>query len=92
MVLEAERAFLRKMDGGCSVPVFGYARFYNGDFHISGGIVSLDGQEEIRKELVLSAPQYESDYLNAAGQKLAEDILQAGGEAILQKIKQNLQP
>ncbi|HOY96331.1 MAG TPA: hydroxymethylbilane synthase [Catalimonadaceae bacterium] len=86
--LEAERAFLRKMDGGCSVPVFGFARFENEKLIMSGGIVSLDGQEEVRKEFTISNP----DRITAkqAGTDLANQILSSNGNSILQKIKQAL--
>jgi hydroxymethylbilane synthase len=87
--LEAERTFLRKMDGGCSVPVFGYARFENEEFRISGGIISLDGFEEVRKDISISNPVIES--ARQAGIDLANQVLSSNGHAILQKIKQTLQ-
>jgi len=91
LALNAERAFLRKMDGGCSIPVFGYAKYENDLLTITGGIISLDGKEEIRK--ILTQEMAVSDIGNAIllGQKLGETILNAGGDSILSKIKQNLQ-
>jgi len=91
LALNAERAFLRKMDGGCSIPVFGYAKYENDLLTITGGIISLDGKEEIRK--ILTQEMTVSDIGNAIllGQKLGETILNAGGDSILSKIKQNLQ-
>lgn len=91
LALNAERAFLRKMDGGCSIPVFGYAKYQKDLLTITGGIISLDGKEEIRK--ILTQEMAVSDIGNAIllGQKLGETILNAGGDSILSKIKQNLQ-
>ena len=91
LCLLAERAFLRQMDGGCSIPVFGYAHFTeDGNLLIQGGIVSLDGCEEVRKfklkHCISSAEAIE------AGKELAQQILNEGGREILQKIKQHLQP
>ena len=46
--LLAERAYLRKLQGGCSIPVFALATLSDsGKLSITGGIVSLDGQERI---------------------------------------------
>ena len=86
--LEAERAFLRKMDGGCSVPVFGFARFEKEELIMSGGIISLDGLEEVRKEIAISAPDRQA--ARHTGTELANQILSSNGNSILQKIKQAL--
>jgi hydroxymethylbilane synthase len=87
--LEAERAFLLNMDGGCSVPVFGYAEIENNILCISGGIISLDGLEEVRKEIYVQNP----DIFTAikAGTELAYYVLSSNGNSILNKIKQTLQ-
>lgn len=89
--LAAERSFLRTMDGGCSVPVFAYARFQENSFVLSGGIVSLDGKEEIRLTKTQEGLLSGNDYIQI-GKNMAEEILGMGGDAILSKIKQNLQP
>ncbi len=89
--INAERAFLRQMDGGCSIPVFGYSSYENGILKITGGIISLDGMEEIRQtmELEMEVNQIENAIL--LGRKLGQNILNSGGDSILSKIKQNLQ-
>jgi len=91
LALNAERAFLRKMDGGCSIPVFGYASFKNGTLSISGGIISLDGKEEVRKSLSIETTEANIDSAVSLGNNLAIEVLNAGGDSILSKIKQNLQ-
>ncbi|HRH33525.1 MAG TPA: hydroxymethylbilane synthase [Catalimonadaceae bacterium] len=85
----AERAFLRVMDGGCSVPVFGYSRIKGVRRILSGGIVSLDGLEEIRFEGATEDIHSESAAIDL-GVGVAREILLRGGDAILSKIKQNL--
>lgn len=92
IALEAERSFLRTMDGGCSVPVFGYGHFFDGQLLIEGGIISLDGSQEVRQ--ISCSPLHVNDPARAAelGRILAEEILNQGGDSILSKIKQNLQP
>ncbi len=83
--LKAERAFLRKLQGGCSIPVFGLAYIEGNDITIKGGIVSLDGQEIIRKEVNGAIADGEM-----LGTHLAEEVLAAGGERILKEIKTEL--
>ncbi|QSE98903.1 hydroxymethylbilane synthase [Fulvivirga lutea] len=83
--LETERAFLRTLEGGCSIPVFGLADLDNKTVKMKGGIVSLDGQEIIIKEVTGSAEDAKS-----LGEKLANEVLNAGGAEILKEIKEEL--
>lgn len=80
--LTAERAFLRTMEGGCSIPSFALATLHGTHIEITGGIVSLDGQQMITD--TLQAPPHEAD---ALGEKLAQNILAMGGDQILNSIK-----
>ncbi|EMR04198.1 hydroxymethylbilane synthase [Cesiribacter andamanensis] len=81
--LLAERAYLRRLQGGCSVPVYALAQLGEGDtVSIRGGVISLDGQERI--DLSLSGPTAEAERLGTA---LAEQVLAAGGERILKQIR-----
>jgi hydroxymethylbilane synthase len=91
-VLEAERAFLRTMEGGCSVPVFGFGRIENKVLHLQGGIISLDGSEEIREEVSIGLEGQGIENIRKAGSDLANFLLNRGGDKILEKIKQNLHP
>lgn len=83
--LLTERAFLREMDGGCSIPVFGLATLDGDQVTLNAGIVSLDGTDIIRK----SATNHR-DNGTALGRQLAQEVLGAGGADILKKIKQEL--
>jgi len=79
-----ERAFLRKMDGGCSIPVFGHAQMeMDGQIVITGGIASLDGKQLIKRTMYGSEPV-------SLGTSLAEEILQSGGKKVLDDIKSAL--
>ncbi len=82
--LLTERAFLREMDGGCSIPVFGLAAT-NADHTVTirGGIVSLDGNRFILDEQTGNSPV-------ELGTKLANAVLAQGGEEILEEIKNKL--
>jgi hydroxymethylbilane synthase len=83
--LLAERAFLRRLQGGCSVPVFGLASLENDTVSMTGGVVSLDGQQLLKHIVsgVASTPQN-------VGIQLAELLLAEGAADILAQIKQNL--
>lgn len=84
--LRAERAFLRTMQGGCSIPVFGLAQLINtDDIHLEVGIISLDGKDIIRKE-----HQARRERPEILGRTLAKQLLEAGGKEILADIRQQL--
>jgi hydroxymethylbilane synthase len=77
----AERAFLRAMNGGCSIPVFGYATLdENSIITITGGIISLDGTQQVEYKVSGKNP-----YL--VGANLGKYILENGGKEILEEIK-----
>ncbi len=83
--LLAERAFLQKLQGGCSVPIFGLATFENGELQLNGGVVSLNGKRMIREIETGIA----SDPVGL-GYHLAEKVVEAGGEEILSEIRKRL--
>jgi hydroxymethylbilane synthase len=84
--LIAERAYLRKLQGGCSIPSFGWcvAEEKNGilTLNMTAGIISLNGQKIVRKEL--SKPANEAQEL---GELLATEVLENGGAGILAEIR-----
>ena len=82
--LQAERAYLRVLEGGCSIPVFALATLAGNQVHLKGGIVSLDGQHRIVLEVTGSLTEAEQ-----LGEALANQVLQAGGKTILEQIKQS---
>jgi hydroxymethylbilane synthase len=82
--LLAERAYLRVLEGGCSIPVFALATLVENSVHLKGGIVSLDGQQRIVLEVNGSPKDAEQ-----LGEALANQVLQAGGKTILEQIKQS---
>lgn len=78
--LLAERAFLKEMNGGCSIPVFGYARNTDDGVLFSGGITSLDGQSTIMVEQAGNVPA-------ELGRSAALQVLENGGREILDQIR-----
>lgn len=80
--LLAERAFLKKLQGGCSIPAFALATWSGNEILLEAGIISLDGKIEVRKQ-ARSSP----DKVSWLGEMLADEILKAGGAEILKEIK-----
>ena len=81
---DAERAFLHRLEGGCQVPIGAYAEATEGTLHLRGLIAALDGSRLVRDEIhgpVVDAAQ--------SATALAERMLSAGGEAILEKIRRD---
>ncbi len=91
--IEMERAFLSTLDGGCSVPVFGHAELNQKQITMTGGIVSLDGQQFISKILTAMLPkkrEEQKEKVQECGRLLANMVLEAGGKEILTEIKSQL--
>lgn len=78
----AERAFLRRVGGGCQVPLGAWARLTDeGDLLLDACIASLDGEEQYRGQR-RCAPDDGAE----VGRALANNLLDAGGEEVLDRI------
>ncbi|MEM9933567.1 MAG: hydroxymethylbilane synthase [Bacteroidota bacterium] len=51
LALRCERSFLRTIEGGCKVPVFGYAHVQGGAIYFHGGMAREDGSEVFREKV-----------------------------------------
>ena len=83
--LTAERAYLRRLEGGCSIPIFALATDAGDDLNLTGGLVSLDGLSLMRE--TFTGPATDAEQL---GYALAEHILAQGGDEILRTIHEQL--
>ncbi|MGH9788065.1 MAG: hydroxymethylbilane synthase [Candidatus Acidiferrales bacterium] len=79
--VEAERAFLGRLGGGCQVPLAAHARLKQERLRLAGVVVSLDGARAVRG--VEEGPQEDAAALGAA---LAERLLNQGARDILASI------
>ena len=79
--VNAERAFLTRLEGGCQVPIAGHAVIKDGELSLDGLIASVDGKRYIRQSVSGAIDQAEE-----LGVELAENLLSAGGAPILQEI------
>ncbi|MBC8208171.1 MAG: hydroxymethylbilane synthase [Desulfobulbaceae bacterium] len=80
--LLAERAYLRKLEGGCSIPAFGLAMLDGDQLHLTGGLASLDGSNILSK--TESGPREEAELI---GKRLGDYILENGGREMLAEIR-----
>jgi len=83
LCLRAERAFLDRLQGGCSVPLFALGTLIEGKINLTGGVVSLDGREMLRRTISGGSPVHPEK----VGVALAEELLDAGAGRILDEIK-----
>jgi hydroxymethylbilane synthase len=82
LTVAAERAFLRRMGGGCNSPVAVYACIEGNMVKIEGLVASPDGSNVIR-DSALQAPQQAEE----AAIALAERILSMGGREIIRSLR-----
>ena len=78
----AERAFLARLEAGCQVPVAVHARFDGSTLAVDGLVSSLDATE-VLQDSIAGDPADAEDL----GNRLAEAILAAGGDVILEGLK-----
>jgi hydroxymethylbilane synthase len=86
--VRAERAFLRRLEGGCQVPVAAYAKMPHGDagaLQLHGRVVSLEGERSVEGQEVGDA-RGEAD-AELLGTKLADRLLAEGAAAILIEVR-----
>ena len=76
--VSAERSFLRTLEGGCQVPIAGFARLDGGKITLEGLVGSLDGQTIIRDSLA-------GNRAEDLGVKLAETLIERGANELLEK-------
>ena len=80
--IEAERGFLRRLQGGCQVPIAGHAEVKGDGVRLRGLVANLDGTVIIRGER--SGPVAEAARV---GVGLAEELLARGAGDILASIE-----
>ena len=81
ITVRAERAFLGRLEGGCQVPIAGYAVVNGDELVIEGMVAELDGSIIIRDSVRGSANTPEEH-----GIKLADKLLSSGADRILDSI------
>ena len=97
IVCMAERAMMRELEGGCTVPI-GVQTSLEGDtLKLDGLVASLDGKQiaEFKDEakLDLSASlETKEQVAGALGQSVAQALIKAGADVILKELNQDRKP
>ncbi|MCF6157708.1 MAG: hydroxymethylbilane synthase [wastewater metagenome] len=86
IAVEAERALLARLEGGCQVPIGAYAHIQGDDVHLEAIICSVDGVKAVRDRQSGSVSQAEK-----TGDELAQRMLENGGMKILNEIREQFQ-
>jgi hydroxymethylbilane synthase len=81
VAVAAERAFLKRLEGGCQVPIAGLAILEGETIRMDGLVGSVDGKRLIREQM--EGPEGEAERI---GVDLADLILDKGGREILREV------
>jgi hydroxymethylbilane synthase len=76
-----ERALLRRLEGGCQVPIACYGQMLNGKLHLIGLVGSVDG-----KRIIKDTIDGEAEKAEKLGVTLAEKLLKQGADVILREV------
>jgi len=79
-----ERALLRRLEGGCQVPIACYGEVKSGKLHLTGLVGSVDGKKII-KDVITGEP----GMAEKLGVTLAESLLKKGADVILREVYGN---
>jgi len=80
LAVAAERAFLKRLEGGCQVPIAGLAKVESGKLRLNGLVASSDGRKVIKGKVEGSSLKSED-----LGRQLAEELLENGAGDILRE-------
>ncbi|MBX9690628.1 MAG: hydroxymethylbilane synthase [Candidatus Obscuribacterales bacterium] len=79
---KAERAFLKKLGGGCSVPVGAHAQFVSdNEIELKACVTSLDG-----KEIHAGSSRAKAQNAELLGESLAEQLISGGAAKIIEQL------
>jgi hydroxymethylbilane synthase len=76
--VEAERAFLSVLEGGCTAPIGAYANITGNTLHVAGLVVSPDGKRSVFVEI-----QGTPDDPTSLGREAARQAIQRGAQGLM---------
>lgn len=79
--VSAERAMNTRLNGGCQVPIAGYAILEGSEVYLRGLVGSVDG-----KQMLYAEARGEQSQAEQLGIQVAEDLLAQGAQEILEQI------
>ena len=80
--LDAERALVRQLQGGCNVPIGAFATLHEEQITLTGIVASLDGKTLYKKEMT----DIKTNAI-ALGRKIGDELIAMGADRIMQEIK-----
>lgn len=81
LCVKTERAFSRRLYGGCQLPIAGQAQLIGNEIKLTGLVARVDGSEVIKSELSGAVTEYDN-----IGVSLAESLLKRGADEILKEL------
>ena len=81
--ITAERAFLRRLEGGCQVPIGAHATLDGDNVTLEGMVASLDGTVMFREQI--SGEAQDADLL---GTRLADKLIKLGARELLENSRE----
>jgi hydroxymethylbilane synthase len=85
--VNAERALLRALEGGCQIPIAGHAHIEGDTVVLDGLVGSIDGKTIIRNQM-----RGPIELAEEIGKQLAKVLSDKGGKEILEQIRMELNP
>ncbi len=82
--LDAERALVSQLEGGCNVPIGSFATLNGDQITLTGLVASLDGKTMYKKEMTDTKTNAIS-----LGRKMGNELIEMGADRIMQEIKSN---
>lgn len=79
----AERSFLRRLEGGCQVPIAGFAQLKDEKIHLKGLVGNLDGSVNLQNEI--TGERQDAEKL---GNDLAETLIEQGANRLLDQTRE----
>ncbi|HLA51098.1 MAG TPA: hydroxymethylbilane synthase [Thermodesulfobacteriota bacterium] len=87
LAVRAERALLKRLEGGCQVPIAAYGEVKNNQLKLIGLVASTDGKRIIKDSIT-----GQIDRAEAIGIELAERLLSMGAWDILKEVYETAPP
>lgn len=87
----AERAMNKTLEGGCQVPIAGFATIDGDTLSLRGRVGSIDGKTLLKSQNAITLTHTADDEQNAEnlGKQIAQDLLSQGADQILKEVYQN---
>ncbi len=87
LCVRAERAFLKRLEGGCQVPIAAFGTINGNGIKLEGMVGSIDG-----KILYRDSEEDKENNVEELGIRLAEKLLNKGADKILKEVYGHINP